>query len=70
MKIYRVTYYNHEDGSQGFEWFLGKSEAKKAQKEWNESQDGDRELEELEIAFNKHDVVSFLNAYCVYPDNG
>jgi len=70
MKIYRAHQYDPIEGSLDFKWFLSKREANSTQKEWNEQYGAETEIDELDLSMNKHDVVSFLNAYCTYADNG
>lgn len=65
MKLYRVHKYTDKEGSEGFQWFLSKSEANKEQKKWPE-----KEVETLQLFINKWDIVNFLNAYCDYSNNG
>jgi hypothetical protein len=73
MKIYRVQSRRDGQESDGFTWFLSKREATKLHKSNQLEIDGEAqgdEVEEFDVSMNKHDIISFLNSYCAYADNG
>ncbi len=70
MIIYKVPHREINGDLRGFSHHLLKSEAKKAFKEKGADENLGDEVEELELAMNKHDIIRFLNQNYSYPDNG
>lgn len=73
MKIYKVpTRQERQTGDEhtGYIYTLSKREATKAFKENNADPGRGDEIDTLELAMNKHDIIRFLNENCGYPDNG
>lgn len=70
MKIYRVTLRTDGDAHGGHKYVPNKVLAQKLQNEQNKESGCEDEVDTLEIEPTKKDILSFLNAYCSYPDNG
>lgn len=71
MKIYKVPHRELDgDEHSGYSYHLSKREAQKTFKEAGANPNRGDEIEELELAMNKHDVIDFLNTHCSHPDNG
>lgn len=72
MRVYRVHYYDHAEGSRGFCWFTNKRAAERAAREVRK-RDGatsEPEVEAFDIALTRAGLVSALIAYASHPDNG
>lgn len=70
MIIYKVPLRSDGDEHSGYDWTYSKREANKTFKEGGaDPQRGDK-IQEIELAFNKSDLLRFLKAHCGYPDNG
>lgn len=73
MKIYKVPTREDNpitDEHTGYFWTTSKTEAKKVFKEKQADSERGDEIEEVELAMNKWDVIRFLNEHCSHPDNG
>lgn len=75
MIIYKVPTRNkpeedEDDGHTGFVWTLSKREAMKIYKNNGAQSDRGDDIQECELAVNKHDIIRFLNQHCDFPDNG
>jgi hypothetical protein len=69
MKIYRVAYRDAFSEHKGYEYFSNKAGAVKADNK-NKANSTRDEIEEIEIPATKKGIISALNIYCSYPDNG
>jgi hypothetical protein len=70
MIIYKVPTRGDGDEHSGYSYHFSKREAKNKFKESGASTERGDEVEELELAMNKHDILRFLNLHCAHPDNG
>jgi len=74
MKIYRTPLIDSGE-SDGYIYHTSKREAQKASNEQKKSihYDGmslSEDIEIFDVKLNKKGIMSFLNVYCSYPDNG
>jgi hypothetical protein len=71
MRFYRVHRYSSSDGSFGYEFFVSKTDAEKAAREWNADSEGDpAEVDLIEIEPTKAGILDALNRYADHPNNG
>lgn len=72
MKIYRNSYYTHQDSSVGFEFFTSKADSERAMKEHLKSgeDDGRSCIDNYDIEISKDGIMSILNKVATQPQNG
>lgn len=75
MKIYKVpTRLDPNEGMgddhTGYYFTSSKRDANNVFKIQGAQPELNDQIEELELAMNKHDIIRFLNVHCSHPDNG
>lgn len=69
MKVYQVAYRDNYSEHNGYEYFLNKLEAKKADNK-NKGNPTRDDIEEIEFKLSKKGILSLLNQYASHNDNG
>ena len=70
MKIYVIHHSDDSGMSLGMEYSTSKKDVAVRMKAIEDGGDQAEVIAERELKLNKKDILSFLNSYCAYADNG
>ena len=73
MRLYKNSYYNHEEGSQGYSFHSSKAKAKAAAAEFNRREkynECDFIAEPIDVEPTRAGILAALNRHASHNDNG